>query len=82
MDASRQKRVEFIPVEWFETVHGDNSDLRDCLDAITLPSVPSIRQIANNVALDVILYLGTNYRQRILHKVAANLNAAYRCARP
>lgn len=77
-DVIRSHRIEFVGVEWFDSIHGDSSQLRQCIKNITLPSVASLRSIFNDVALDVLLFLGTNHRMTILSTVINNMNAVYR----
>lgn len=59
-EAIKRGRVEVIGVEWFESIHGDSGGLRMCIKNITLSSIPALRAVFNDVALDVLLFLGTS----------------------
>ena len=72
------KRIECLGVEWFNEIHDDSSiGMHAALDKVTLPSVLSVRKLAHNVALDVMLYLTPEFRQKILRLVVEKINLMY-----
>eukprot|EP00934_Nitzschia_sp_Nitz4_P001823 Nitzschia sp. Nitz4//scaffold22_size323478//14171//16370//NITZ4_000492-RA/size323478-augustus-gene-0.220-mRNA-1//-1//CDS//3329542890//1823//frame0 len=62
-------RVEFLPIMWYDSIHSSSSDLMTTLSATTLQTIPALRQIANDVILDVLLYLTPNFCYDVLQCV-------------
>jgi hypothetical protein len=72
-----KKRIEYIPIEWYNIVRADGSPLATDLSLVTLPNIQVVRQIANEVVLDILLYLTPEYREKILTHVCAKINEIY-----
>lgn len=47
------------------------------LNGVTLSTIPALRAIANDVILDVLLYLTPNYCFDVLKSVTEQINAVY-----
>lgn len=71
--SSPPPRIEFIPIEWFSSVHDESSILMRSLKATTLPTIPALRAIANDVVFDVLMYLTPNFCQHVLETVTRKL---------
>lgn len=75
---NNHKRIECLGVEWFNELHDDaNIGMKEALQRVTLPSIQSVRKLAHDVALDVMLYLTEEFRQRILRIVVEKINLMY-----
>jgi hypothetical protein len=70
-------RIELVPIEWYQHVHDDNSALMQSLQATTLPTIPALRAIANDVVLDVLLYLTPAFGRAVLQAVTAQISTVY-----
>ena len=69
LNADKDYKTEFIPVEWFHRVQ----EKKDELAQSTLPSIPMIRQFANEALLDGLLLLTPRWRKVILNTVTEGL---------
>lgn len=76
--ASLSKYVEFVAIEWFDSVHGDELDVTSQTKRITPPTVPLIRDVGNMVAMDVLLYQTPEFQYRITTTVVERLNRFYK----
>jgi hypothetical protein len=70
--------VEFVAIEWFDSVHGDELDVTAQTKRITPPTVPLIRDVGNMVAMDVLLYQTPEFQYRITTTVVERLNRFYK----
>ena len=70
-------RVEFFPITWYDQVHSSNNALMRSLNSVTLSTIPALRAIANDVILDVLLYLTPNYCYDVLENVTDQIVALY-----
>mmetsp|Transcript_4482 Transcript_4482/g.11250 ORF Transcript_4482/g.11250 Transcript_4482/m.11250 type:complete len:470 (-) Transcript_4482:1798-3207(-) len=70
-------RVEFIPVEWHDQVHNSSNDFIRSLNAVTLSTIPALRAIANDIIVDILMYLTPNYCFDVLKNVTEQINAIY-----
>lgn len=52
-----RKMVEFLAIEWWDAVHGDDKDITKQMRSITAPTVPLMRQFGNTAALDILVFL-------------------------
>jgi len=59
-------KIEFLPVEWHDTIHSDSSAMMETLSRVTPPSIPALRGVANDVIFDVLMYLTPAYCQEVL----------------
>jgi hypothetical protein len=72
------KRVEFITVEWHKCAHSNEVNLTRDLQMVSLPGIKVLRDIANEVLIDVVIYLTPGFRDRILRHVSKQMNRIYR----
>lgn len=63
-------RVEFLPVSWHKSLHGDKG-IDDQLKRITLRSIPKFRDFTNDTLLDILFYTSPVYCQ--VHKLNNNI---------
>jgi len=70
-------RIEFIPIEWYDTIHDSSSSLSKSLQAITLPTIPALRGIANEAVFDVLMYITPNFCESVLNAVTTQITTAY-----
>ncbi|CAM9129063.1 unnamed protein product [Scytosiphon promiscuus] len=68
----------FLPVEWFNQVHGHESVCEGLIQNITLPSIPGFRDFANQAILDVMYYLTPEMQASILIFVATQMNEMWK----
>ncbi|CAN0182222.1 unnamed protein product [Pylaiella littoralis] len=66
--------VEFLPVEWFKQVHGDEAVSEKMVRDITLPSIPGFRDFANQAIMDVMYYLTPDVQAIVLSFVGKAMN--------
>lgn len=62
-------RVELIPILWYHRIHSSSSSLMNSLKATTLTTIPALREIANDVIFDVLMYLTPNFCYDVLECV-------------
>jgi hypothetical protein len=67
-------RVEILPIEWWHKIHNSSSALVRSLRATTLPTIPGLRAIANDVVFDVLMYLTPSFCETVLSCVTNQLN--------
>lgn len=71
------RRIEALPIEWFDAVHGPEDELTKKLALVTLPSLTMVRTFGNEAVADVMLYCNPVYQQKILTRVVERLNYVY-----
>lgn len=71
-------RVEFLPITWYDQIHSSSNALMRTLKGVTLNTIPALRAIANDVILDVLLYLTPNYCFDVLENVTDQIIALYK----
>merc|ERR1719430_134847 len=54
--ASQANRAEFLPINWHEKLHGDDTGTDSRIQPHTLRSIPKLRGFVNNTLLDVLFY--------------------------
>ena len=67
-------RIEFLPIQWYEKVHGNSSNVKKSVNAATLKTIPLMRSFVNDVVFDVMMYLTPEYCQKILEFVIGHIN--------
>ena len=72
-----ERRVEFLTVEWHGIVHSNEFNLTRDIDSVTLSGLKIFRDIANEIIIDIIVYMTPNFRERILTSVVHELNKIY-----
>jgi hypothetical protein len=70
-------RIEFIPIEWYDKLHDSSTSLMRSLRATTLQTIPALRSIANDVILDVLLYMTPAFCEATLECVTSQLTELY-----
>lgn len=71
------ERIELLPIEWFQHVHDSSTSLMKTLRSSTLQTIPALRAIANDVILDVLLYLTPAFCQAVLECVTDQICQYY-----
>ena len=54
--AGKASRIEFLPVNWHATLHGEDTGTDQRMRALTLRSIPKLRGFVNDTILDVLFY--------------------------
>lgn len=67
-------RIELLPIEWFDRIHSSSSALMKSLKATTLQTIPALRAIANDVILDVMMYLTPDFCKIVLECVSTQID--------
>jgi len=80
-------RVEFLAVDWHSSLRaaGGTAAWMRRLNQATLPSVPAMREITNDVLSDALLYEQPQHKKVILERVVSRINdmvAAWRKHNP
>ncbi|XP_051897109.1 phospholipase DDHD2-like isoform X2 [Pristis pectinata] len=73
-DEQKVGRVEFLPVNWYCTLHGDATGVDEEIRRITLPSISRLRHFTNETLLDLFFYNSPTYCQTIVDTVASEMN--------
>lgn len=76
--SGRIGRVEFLPVHWHTTLHGDATGIDSRLKAITLPSTGKLRHFVNDTLLDILFYTSPKYCQTMCDTVGSEINRLYK----
>jgi hypothetical protein len=63
LDAGRVGRIELLPVAWHGALRGDCTGVDAQLKAITLRSIPKLRDLINDTLLDILFYTSPVYCQ-------------------
>ncbi|CAM9561115.1 unnamed protein product [Ectocarpus fasciculatus] len=70
--------VEFLPVEWFHQVHGNDAVSEGMIQDITLKSIPGFRDFASQAIMDVMYYLTPDMQVAILKVVGEQMNEMWK----
>uniref|UniRef100_A0A2R5LCM6 Putative phospholipase ddhd2 n=1 Tax=Ornithodoros turicata TaxID=34597 RepID=A0A2R5LCM6_9ACAR len=70
-------RIEFLPVSWHSTLHGDATGIDSALKHITLNSIPKLRHFTNDTLLDILFYTSPVYCQTIVDTVGSEMSRLY-----
>lgn len=70
-------RIEFIPIEWYEQIHSSSSALKRDLISTTLSTIPKIRNLANDVLFDVLVYNTPEFCEQVLNCVTRKISDSY-----
>lgn len=76
-ESGRVGRVEVLPVSWHSELHSEESGIDEKLKAITLESIPKLRNFANDTLLDILFYTSPIFCQSIMDTVAGTMNKVY-----
>nr|XP_006111499.1 SEC23-interacting protein [Pelodiscus sinensis] len=74
LDELKVSRVEFLPVHWHSSLHGDATGVDRNIKKITLPSIGRLRHFTNETLLDILFYNSPTYCQNIVDKVGMEMN--------
>ncbi|XP_022087759.1 phospholipase DDHD2-like [Acanthaster planci] len=77
VDDGRTGRIEFLPVHWYDALHGDATGVDRRLRRITLPSISRLRRFTNDTLLDILFYSSPSYSQTIAQHVCSEINRLY-----
>ncbi|XP_020843892.1 SEC23-interacting protein isoform X3 [Phascolarctos cinereus] len=77
LDDHKVSRVEFLPVHWHSSLHGDATGVDRNIKKITLPSIGRLRHFTNETLLDILFYNSPTYCQTIVEKVGMEINRLY-----
>ncbi|XP_037936418.1 SEC23-interacting protein-like [Teleopsis dalmanni] len=82
-NANDMGRVEILPISWHGRLHSEELGIDKRLKAITLESMPKLRNFANETLLDILFYTSPIYGYRIRKVVVESMNRIYEkyCAR-
>ncbi|XP_061381692.1 uncharacterized protein LOC116778545 isoform X1 [Danaus plexippus] len=70
-------RVEVLPISWHSSLHSGETGVDRRLAAVTLESIPRLRNFTNDTILDVLFYTSPVYCQTIVDTVCSELNRIY-----
>uniref|UniRef100_A0A8C3H6C2 SEC23-interacting protein n=1 Tax=Chrysemys picta bellii TaxID=8478 RepID=A0A8C3H6C2_CHRPI len=74
LEELKVSRVEFLPVHWHSSLHGDATGVDRNIKKITLPSIGRLRHFTNETLLDILFYNSPTYCQTIVDKVGLEMN--------
>uniref|UniRef100_A0A8C4YQA1 SEC23-interacting protein n=1 Tax=Gopherus evgoodei TaxID=1825980 RepID=A0A8C4YQA1_9SAUR len=74
LEELKVSRVEFLPVHWHSSLHGDATGVDRNIKKITLPSIGRLRHFTNETLLDILFYNSPTYCQSIVDKVGLEMN--------
>ncbi|XP_030058468.1 SEC23-interacting protein isoform X2 [Microcaecilia unicolor] len=74
LEERRISRVEFLPVHWHSSLHGDATGVDRNIKKISLPSIGRLRHFTNETLLDILFYNSPTYCQTIVDKVSMEMN--------
>uniref|UniRef100_F6TPA1 SEC23 interacting protein n=1 Tax=Xenopus tropicalis TaxID=8364 RepID=F6TPA1_XENTR len=77
LEEGRMRRVEFLPVHWHSSLHGDATGVDRRIKKITLPSIGRLRHFTNETLLDILFYNSPTYCQTIVDKVNMEMNRLF-----
>ncbi|XP_068807675.1 SEC23-interacting protein [Struthio camelus] len=77
LEEHKVSRVEFLPVHWHSSLHGDATGVDRNIKKITLPSIGRLRHFTNETLLDILFYNSPIYCQTIVDKVGLEMNRLY-----
>ncbi|KAJ1140024.1 hypothetical protein NDU88_006385 [Pleurodeles waltl] len=77
LEEGKVSRVEFLPVHWHDSLHGDASGVDRSIKKISLPSIGRLRHFTNETLLDILFYNSPTYCQTIVDKVGLEMNRLY-----
>jgi len=74
---SPPNRIEFIPIQWSDQIHSASSAVKNTLISTTLPSIPKLRVVANDVVFDVLMYQTPEFCEKVLTTVTERICHVY-----
>ncbi|CAH2216776.1 jg16808, partial [Pararge aegeria aegeria] len=76
-DSGLVGRVEVLPISWHSSLHSGENGVDTRLAAVTLESIPRLRNFTNDTLLDVLFYTSPVFCQTIIDTVCGELNRIY-----
>ncbi|XP_050359961.1 uncharacterized protein LOC126779875 isoform X2 [Nymphalis io] len=76
-DSGLVGRVEVLPISWHSSLHSGQTGVDRRLAAVTLESIPRLRNFTNDTILDVLFYTSPVFCQTIINTVCSELNRIY-----
>ncbi|XP_047542731.1 uncharacterized protein LOC125075156 isoform X1 [Vanessa atalanta] len=76
-DSGLVGRVEVLPISWHSSLHSGTTGVDRRLAAVTLESIPRLRNFTNDTILDVLFYTSPVFCQTIINTVCSELNRIY-----
>ncbi|XP_045783593.1 uncharacterized protein LOC123879738 isoform X2 [Maniola jurtina] len=76
-DSGLVGRVEVLPISWHSSLHSGETGVDTRLAAVTLESIPRLRNFTNDTLLDVLFYTSPVFCQTIIDTVCSELNRIY-----
>ncbi|CAH2083474.1 unnamed protein product [Euphydryas editha] len=70
-------RVEVLPISWHSSLHSGSTGVDKRLAAVTLESIPRLRNFTNDTILDVLFYTSPVFCQTIIDTVCSEMNRIY-----
>lgn len=67
--AGKVNRIEYLPINWHDTLHGEDTGTDNRLKPLTLKSIPKLRNFVNDTLLDILFYTSPVFCQTILDTV-------------
>nr|XP_060624519.1 SEC23-interacting protein isoform X1 [Anolis sagrei ordinatus]XP_060624520.1 SEC23-interacting protein isoform X1 [Anolis sagrei ordinatus] len=77
LEEHKVNRIEFLPVHWHSSLHGDATGVDRNIKKITLPTIGRLRHFTNETLLDILFYNSPTYCQTIVDKVGLEMNRLY-----
>jgi len=68
-------RIELLPIQWYDSLHGPKSCMKKSLKSVTLETIPSMRNIVNDVLMDVLMYLTPIWQTQTLEFISGKLKS-------
>ncbi|OWR49998.1 triglyceride lipase, partial [Danaus plexippus plexippus] len=68
---------DVLPISWHSSLHSGETGVDRRLAAVTLESIPRLRNFTNDTILDVLFYTSPVYCQTIVDTVCRELNRIY-----
>uniref|UniRef100_A0A0K2T0W1 SEC23interacting proteinlike [Pundamilia nyererei] n=1 Tax=Lepeophtheirus salmonis TaxID=72036 RepID=A0A0K2T0W1_LEPSM len=75
--AGSAHRVEFLPITWHQTLHGEDTGTDSRLKPLTLKSIPKLRSFMNDTLMDILFYTSPVFGQTIVDTVVNEINRVY-----
>eukprot|EP00095_Tigriopus_kingsejongensis_P008264 snap_masked-scaffold240_size241964-processed-gene-1.2 protein:Tk08264 transcript:snap_masked-scaffold240_size241964-processed-gene-1.2-mRNA-1 annotation:"sec23-interacting protein" len=67
-------RIEYLPVNWHKTLHGEDTGTDQRIRPLALKSIPKLREFVSDTLLDILFYTSPIYCQKIIDTVVSEIN--------
>eukprot|EP00094_Tigriopus_californicus_P012726 TCALIF_12302-PA protein Name:"Similar to SEC23IP SEC23-interacting protein (Homo sapiens)" AED:0.13 eAED:0.13 QI:0/0.5/0.33/0.66/1/1/3/249/1076 len=75
--AETVNRIEYLPVNWHKTLHGEDTGTDRRIRPLALKSIPKLREFVSDTLLDILFYTSPIYCQTIINTVVCEINRMY-----